>query len=59
MNIYYIEYRDSIVFYSMENDNKFIMYKNKYTKKQFNKIKHKYNFINLLKNYWQEIKSVV
>ena len=51
MSIYYIEYRDSIVFYSMENDNKFIMYKNKYTKKQFNKIKHKYNFINLLKNY--------
>lgn len=48
MDIYYIEYRDKIVFYSLNNDNKFIMYKNKYTKKQFMKIKKNYNFINLL-----------
>ena len=44
--IYFIEYTNSIKFF--QNGVSFDMIKNEITFKQFNKIKNKYNFIDLL-----------
>lgn len=47
ITIYFIEYKHSIKFFG-NNGNIFEMLKNDFTFKQFQKIKNKYNFINLL-----------
>lgn len=44
--IYFIEYTNSIKFF--QNGVSFDMMKNEITFKQFNKIKNKYNFVDLL-----------
>lgn len=49
-NIYFIEYKNSIKFYTIQHDFIFELYKNDFTFKQLQKVinSKKYNFINLL-----------